>query len=43
VPDPPPVTGISELVLEVSDLDAARRFYGEATGRSTSRYLPALE
>ncbi|MGZ5324664.1 MAG: VOC family protein [Solirubrobacterales bacterium] len=25
----PPVTGISELVLEVADLDAARRFYGE--------------
>jgi len=27
VRDPPPVTGISELVLEVSDLDSARHFY----------------
>jgi catechol-2,3-dioxygenase len=38
VPDPPPVTGISELVLEVSDLDAARRFYGEVLGFEETRY-----
>jgi catechol-2,3-dioxygenase len=30
--DPPPATSISELVLEVADLDAARRFYREALG-----------
>ena len=30
--NPPPVTGISELVLEVADLDAASRFYREALG-----------
>ncbi len=29
VPDPPSATGISELVLEVADLDAAPHFYGE--------------
>jgi catechol 2,3-dioxygenase-like lactoylglutathione lyase family enzyme len=29
---PPRVTGISELVLEVSNLDAARRFYRDALG-----------
>jgi catechol 2,3-dioxygenase-like lactoylglutathione lyase family enzyme len=28
----PPVSGISELVLEVSDLEAARRFYREVLG-----------
>jgi catechol-2,3-dioxygenase len=38
VPDPPPVAGISELVLEVSDLDAARRFYGEVLGFEETRY-----
>jgi len=38
VPDPPPVTGISELVLEVSDLDAARRFYGGILGFEETRY-----
>ena len=38
MPEPPPVTGISELVLEVSDLDAARRFYGEALGFEETRY-----
>jgi catechol-2,3-dioxygenase len=38
VPDPPPVTGISELVLEVSDLDAARRFYGDVLGFEETRY-----
>jgi catechol 2,3-dioxygenase-like lactoylglutathione lyase family enzyme len=29
---PPPVSGISELVLEVRDLDAARRFYRDVLG-----------
>jgi catechol 2,3-dioxygenase-like lactoylglutathione lyase family enzyme len=29
---PPPVSGISELVLEVSDLEAARRFYRDVLG-----------
>ncbi len=29
---PPPVGGISELVLEVSDLDAARAFYRDKLG-----------
>jgi len=38
VPDPPPVASISELVLEVSDLDAARRFYGETLGFEETRY-----
>jgi catechol-2,3-dioxygenase len=38
VPDPPPVSGISELVLEVSDLDAARHFYGEVLGFEETRY-----
>jgi catechol 2,3-dioxygenase-like lactoylglutathione lyase family enzyme len=32
VSEPPPVSGISELVLEVSDLDAARRFYRDVLG-----------
>ena len=27
-----PVTGLNELVLEVADLDAAARFYGEVLG-----------
>ena len=30
--EPPPVSAISELVLEVSDLDAARRFYRDVLG-----------
>jgi len=38
VPDPPPVTGISELVLEVSDLDAARHFYTDVLGFEETRY-----
>ena len=32
MPKPPPVTAISELVLEVSDLDAARAFYRDKLG-----------
>jgi catechol 2,3-dioxygenase-like lactoylglutathione lyase family enzyme len=37
-PSPPPVTGISELVLEVSDLDAARRFYRDVLGFEETLY-----
>jgi catechol 2,3-dioxygenase-like lactoylglutathione lyase family enzyme len=32
VSDPPPATAISELVLEVSDLDRARAFYRDGLG-----------
>jgi catechol 2,3-dioxygenase-like lactoylglutathione lyase family enzyme len=32
VPDPPRVGGISELVLEVSDLEASRTFYRDLLG-----------
>jgi catechol-2,3-dioxygenase len=32
VSDPPAVTGISELVLEVADLEASRRFYRDILG-----------
>jgi catechol 2,3-dioxygenase-like lactoylglutathione lyase family enzyme len=35
---PPPVSGISELVLEVSDLDAARRFYRDVLGFEETLY-----
>lgn len=38
MPEPPPVTGISELVLEVADLEAARRFYGGVLGFEETRY-----
>jgi catechol-2,3-dioxygenase len=38
VAESPPVSGISELVLEVSDLEAARRFYGETLGFEETRY-----
>lgn len=37
-PQPPPVTGISELVLEVSDLDRARAFYRDLLGFEETRY-----
>jgi catechol-2,3-dioxygenase len=37
-PRPPAVSGISELVLEVSDLDAARRFYREVLGFEETLY-----
>jgi catechol-2,3-dioxygenase len=36
--DPPPVSAISELVLEVSDLETARRFYGDTLGFEETRY-----
>ena len=35
---PPPVSGISELVLEVSDLDAARSFYRDVLGFEETLY-----
>ena len=35
---PLPVTGISELVLEVSDLEAARRFYRDVLGFEETLY-----
>jgi catechol-2,3-dioxygenase len=38
MPHPPPVSGISELVLEVSDLEAARRFYRDVLGFEETRY-----
>jgi catechol-2,3-dioxygenase len=38
VPEPPPVSGISELVLEVSDLEAARRFYRDLLGFEETFY-----
>jgi catechol 2,3-dioxygenase-like lactoylglutathione lyase family enzyme len=36
--DPPAVSGISELVLEVSDLEAARAFYRDALGFEETLY-----
>jgi predicted enzyme related to lactoylglutathione lyase len=39
----PPVTGISELVLEVSDLGAARRFYREVLGLEETLYGEGAE
>ena len=41
--DPPPVAGISELVLEVSDLDAARRFYRDVLGFEETLYGEGAE
>ena len=38
MPEAPPVSGISELVLEVSDLDAARRFYRDLLGFEETLY-----
>ena len=38
MPQPPPVSGISELVLEVSDLEAARSFYGDVLGFEETQY-----
>ena len=38
VPSPPPVSGISELVLEVSDLEAARHFYRDLLGFEETLY-----
>ncbi len=36
--DPPPVSAISELVLEVSDLDRARAFYRDVIGLEETLY-----
>jgi catechol 2,3-dioxygenase-like lactoylglutathione lyase family enzyme len=38
VAEPPRVSGISELVLEVSDLEAARAFYRDALGFEETLY-----
>jgi catechol 2,3-dioxygenase-like lactoylglutathione lyase family enzyme len=38
VPEPPPVSGISELVLEVSDLERARAFYRDVLGFEETLY-----
>jgi catechol 2,3-dioxygenase len=38
VTDAPPATAISELVLEVSDLDAARAFYRDVLGFEETLY-----
>jgi catechol-2,3-dioxygenase len=38
MPDPPPVSEISELVLEVSDLDRARSFYRDVLGFEETLY-----
>jgi catechol 2,3-dioxygenase-like lactoylglutathione lyase family enzyme len=38
VPEAPPVSGISELVLEVADLDAARTFYRDVLGFEETLY-----
>jgi catechol 2,3-dioxygenase-like lactoylglutathione lyase family enzyme len=43
VTSPPPVSGISELVLEVSDLDAARRFYRDVLGFEETLYGEGAE
>jgi predicted enzyme related to lactoylglutathione lyase len=44
MPDPPPpVTGISELVLEVSDLEAARGFYRDVLGFEETLYGEGAE
>jgi predicted enzyme related to lactoylglutathione lyase len=41
--DPPAVTGISELVLEVADLEAARRFYRDLLGFEETLYAEGRE
>jgi catechol 2,3-dioxygenase-like lactoylglutathione lyase family enzyme len=38
VSGPPPTSGISELVLEVSDLEASRRFYRDVLGFEETLY-----
>jgi predicted enzyme related to lactoylglutathione lyase len=40
---PPPVSGISELVLEVSDLEAARNFYRDVLGFEETLYGEGAE
>ena len=41
--EPPTVTGISELVLEVSDLEAARGFYRDVLGFEETLYGEGAE
>jgi catechol 2,3-dioxygenase-like lactoylglutathione lyase family enzyme len=41
--DPPRVSGLSELVLEVSDLDAARAFYRDLLGFEETLYGEGAE
>ena len=41
--DPPRASGISELVLEVSDLEAARRFYRDQLGFEETLYGEGAE
>jgi predicted enzyme related to lactoylglutathione lyase len=41
--DPPPVSAISELVLEVTDLEAARRFYRDVLGLEETLYGEGAE
>jgi catechol 2,3-dioxygenase len=43
VPEPPRVTAISELVLEVSDLEAARDFYRDVLGFEETLYGEGAE
>jgi catechol 2,3-dioxygenase-like lactoylglutathione lyase family enzyme len=43
VSERPPVSGISELVLEVSDLDAARGFYRDVLGFEETLYGEGAE
>ena len=43
VTEPPPVSGISELVLEVADLDAARHFYRDVLGFEETLYGEGAE
>jgi catechol-2,3-dioxygenase len=43
VGEAPPVSGISELVLEVSDLEAARRFYRDVLGFEETLYGEGAE
>jgi predicted enzyme related to lactoylglutathione lyase len=43
VNEPPPITGISELVLEVADLDVARRFYRDVLGLEETLYGEGAE
>jgi catechol 2,3-dioxygenase-like lactoylglutathione lyase family enzyme len=40
---PSPITGISELVLEVADLEAARRFYRDVLGFEETLYGEGAE
>jgi catechol 2,3-dioxygenase-like lactoylglutathione lyase family enzyme len=42
-PNPPPVTGITELVLEVADLEASRRFYRDLLGFEETLYGEGAE